>query len=356
MSAFVSRILLLVAGLVFALGATELTLRLVGWGEYDVGDMEPGLLEYDRTLGWKLVPGAEISHRHQDFDVTYRADNWGLRNDDQVESPRQADEWVLGDSFTFGIGVEDDETFVARLNQQASGNEPKRVNLGQIGYATDQEALWLEKLLEWHGKPERVTLVVYVGNDLVDNLHPVPTQAPRPKPMFEMRDGALQLSNVPVPRTPQSSPSFAREVLGRLYAPGRLERFLESTKTGSLIWSVRNRTLGHPQLDWEDHFDDQLELFEAIILRMAEQVPRLELVLLGGKASVEDPGSFGGQYQHYLRDEIMDLDFPDHVGTHDLISHLRASHQQAGQLLFHPREGHLTSAGHQAVADAWPRN
>ncbi|ABC31494.1 hypothetical protein HCH_04800 [Hahella chejuensis KCTC 2396] len=72
--------------------------------------MEPGLLQYDAQLGWRLARSWSGIHEHQDFKVQYQTNPLGLRT---PVSTLSADKKVavVGDSFAFGLGVNDGETF-----------------------------------------------------------------------------------------------------------------------------------------------------------------------------------------------------------------------------------------------------
>jgi hypothetical protein len=88
---------------------------------------------------------------------------------------------VAGDSVAFGTGVDDKETFAARL--QAPGSPFEVANLAVSGYGTDQELLKLENegpALD----PDVVVLSICLFNDHVDNaldsyLHDPETPKPR---------------------------------------------------------------------------------------------------------------------------------------------------------------------------------
>ncbi|MEZ4654087.1 MAG: GDSL-type esterase/lipase family protein [Candidatus Eisenbacteria bacterium] len=72
---------------------------------------------------------------------------------------------VLGDSYVFGHGVEDDETFCAVLAHLLPSTEV--LNFGVSGYSTDQELLLLQdRGLAYH--PDVVLLCLY-RNDILDN-------------------------------------------------------------------------------------------------------------------------------------------------------------------------------------------
>jgi hypothetical protein len=130
-------------GLAVSIGAVELLLRyqdrLITHSEH----MEPGLIGYHADLGWQLTPGWSDVHHHYDFDAVYDIDASGFRIDPNAAGTglRVA---VLGDSFTFGLGVANDENFVARLNAESDGRL-HYLNLGVPGYSTDQELLLLKK-------------------------------------------------------------------------------------------------------------------------------------------------------------------------------------------------------------------
>lgn len=71
---------------------------------------------------------------------------------------------VLGDSFTFGAGVADQETFVTRMDM-ALGPEFMVINGGQPGYGVFQMKATLDRLADLV-KPEVVILVIWQGDFL----------------------------------------------------------------------------------------------------------------------------------------------------------------------------------------------
>jgi hypothetical protein len=69
---------------------------------------------------------------------------------------------ALGDSFTFGMNVQDNQSFPALLNQKWH-----TFNGGVFGYGTDNEAAWLNEY-GWQTKPNIVLVGFFVGNDVKD--------------------------------------------------------------------------------------------------------------------------------------------------------------------------------------------
>lgn len=119
-----------------------------------------GLHQPDPSIGYALIPGASFRHRTPEFDVTYHVgEDGGRRVDGGRRAAPRVD--VYGDSWTFGHGVEDDETFAAGL-QSAWPTQHVR-NRGVMGYGTVHAMLALERDLERDGPP---ALVIYAFNPI----------------------------------------------------------------------------------------------------------------------------------------------------------------------------------------------
>ena len=128
------------------------------------------ILQFDRDLFWCLKPelrGFRVQGRIRqtpiDFRVTTHA---GFRSASPIEAPkRRVRVLALGDSCTFGLGVQDGETWPAQLEAllQVSGLDVEVVNAGVPGYTAYQG--W--RLLETRGltlEPDDV-LVTFGFND-----------------------------------------------------------------------------------------------------------------------------------------------------------------------------------------------
>ena len=97
---------------------------------------------------------------------------------------------AVGDSFTLGLQVTDEETFSARLNT-ALGPNIEVFNAGVPGYGTEQATEMMRRIVP-RVQADAVLLTVYTGNDFRDNLNwakspglpttPPPVQAPPPRP------------------------------------------------------------------------------------------------------------------------------------------------------------------------------
>lgn len=103
----------------------------------------------DGVLGYVLRPDWEAVHEHDDFRVTVHTNGLGLRGD-EASAAKPAGVFrvlLLGDSFAFGFGVEDHETFAARLQHQlpppAGFDRVEVLNAGVAGWSADHYLLFL---------------------------------------------------------------------------------------------------------------------------------------------------------------------------------------------------------------------
>lgn len=99
---------------------------------------------------------------------------------------------VLGDSFTYGLGVRDEETYAFRL--QAIFPEHEVINAGVNGYGIDQA------LLMWRKEGSRLRPDVVVLGYFVDDFNRNALSFREfAKPRFVLGEGRLELIGTPVP-------------------------------------------------------------------------------------------------------------------------------------------------------------
>ena len=181
-------------GLVLAPVAAE-----VGYRVLRVSSLSPTTnplyVVHDDELGWRYAPNSIARHTTAEFDVEIAINSDGFRGPDWPGSKRGQRVLVLGDSFAFGWGVRDEETFAARLRR--AHPEWEVLNVAVSGYATDQELLLLRRLRE-RADPD-VVVCVFCPNDLMEASSDVVYG--KSKPRFSARGPGLALENVPVPRS-----------------------------------------------------------------------------------------------------------------------------------------------------------
>lgn len=121
--------------------------------------------------GWRHAPGYRGRLvREGVFEHRVEISAEGLRQadvDHQLAFPRRL--LVLGDSYTFGLGVEEHEAYPARLAEHLNRHGIGVINGGQTGYCVDQELTWARHLLP-RVEPHAVLVALFLSNDLPDDL------------------------------------------------------------------------------------------------------------------------------------------------------------------------------------------
>jgi hypothetical protein len=362
---------------VAALGLTEFVLRIFEARTTAPQQITSGFLRYDESLGWRLSTNWQGRHHYAGFDVAYAVDDAGFRRPPPAAPTANGlrRTLVFGDSFTFGIGVDDHETFVARLNEAkpagVSGPSSELglaegiteyVNCGVPGFSTDQELLLAEAELARRPDVAGVLLVICLANDLFDNPRSYSLQAHMAKPFFQHEAAGLVLTNVPVPRAPKlpgnPSDDLARAIMGPGWQPDWATRL---SRWSAIVRLIHRELFGlrHPRVQFPGHQRDELALFWSLVDRLsgACQARRIRfgLALMPGSSAVLYPNSLPGQYQRHLRDQILSEATSRRLSAIDLVDALNQTTGTGGPLFLN--DGHLSARSHVAVAhrirEAW---
>ena len=146
----------------------------------------PRMYRYDPELGFSMWPNLDIwvkSLPHLKA-IHIRTDGLGNRITPPPREPARAETIVLvGDSFAFGEGVEEDETVAAHLSSHGF----HVVNLGVNAYGTHQEMLSYRRYADSHrGHFDWVAVLVY-SNDAEDVRASVTRLRSRPTALWDGR-------------------------------------------------------------------------------------------------------------------------------------------------------------------------
>ncbi len=155
-----------------------------------------GFDTFHPTRGWGILPGVRGADTFGPGSVnTNSAGLRGLREIDLAKHPEGPRVAVIGDSFTFGDEVRDNEAYPSVLDELLP--EAEVINFGVHGYGHDQMLLLLrEQVLSY--QPDLVVLG-FVRDDMERNMLSFRDFA---KPHFALSGDRLSLRNVPVP-TPE---------------------------------------------------------------------------------------------------------------------------------------------------------
>jgi len=148
--------------------------------------------EFSPLVGWQPKPNLRTP------SVTTNSSGLrGTREYSPHRPPGVRRVLCVGDSFTFGEGLADNEAMPAQLEAELNRAGPgswEVLNLGVHGYGTDQQWLRLQAI-GFHYDDDVVVLGFFQG-DLERNVMSFRDYA---KPYFEIVDDRLALRNVPVP-------------------------------------------------------------------------------------------------------------------------------------------------------------
>lgn len=153
---------------------------------------------YDANVGWRNAPNIDVT---PDRMGAIRTNSAGMRNHQEFTLDKPAGKrrlMIVGDSYSFGHGVSNDETYAYQLAALLPDWEVMNYAVSATG--TDQNYL----MYEHYGKPYKPDVVVlgFYALDYNRNTYSFRDYA---KPMFVPMgdDGSLMLTHVPVP-TPEA--------------------------------------------------------------------------------------------------------------------------------------------------------
>jgi hypothetical protein len=228
-------------------GAASLWLK---WSESGLPPAvrEASHCEYDPELGWRHVANKQVRDLYG-AGLHLRTNGQHMRGESDHALADTAGKYrilCLGDSFTMGYGVADDETYPVCLAQQHPTIET--LNMGLGGYGLDQ--CWLWYLRDGVKFDVDLLLFTFIVGDFF-RMNPNGNVADIPKPILELVNGDPVAINVPV--TNILVPGFGM----------RLSRMWQASSLASLL----PRTLAAPSIAPSEAPQQR---FAPIALRMFE--------------------------------------------------------------------------------------
>jgi len=192
------------------------------------------ILVPDPHLFWKLRPGLENESLYGQMEpfppmrFKVSTDDRGLRRMPQVADARRT-VLFLGDSCTFGLGVDDDETFPAQVQQQLQGVQV--INAGVPGYTAFQGNRMLELLLP--DKPDVAVITFGFNGDLQwDNRSDLEHAASIGSEKFNLLDQLrmVDLLRQVLPRHNAPEPANARPRLTDAEFDGQIRTMIDACR------------------------------------------------------------------------------------------------------------------------------
>ncbi len=234
MKALVFTLMAVVLGLTLIEGASRVALL--------VADARGGLTErkhtqYDPELGWVNVPGTTVPDLYgPGRGLTINSQGFRGKREYDREVPAGVTRVLCsGDSFTLGWGVDDDDTWCARLDRLP---ELEAVNMGQGGYGIDQAYLW------WRRDGGALDYNVHLFAIIYEDFHRMRFDRFQGygKPTLRLENGVPVADGVPVPerswrdswRSSLASAELIARLTGRRNAAPADEPRLDALEVGEL--------------------------------------------------------------------------------------------------------------------------
>jgi len=203
------RLTLVASGLIVALLLAEASLRMLDrWGCFE--DTSGSFAEPHPLFGWTHIAGASgwakrCVGRQAEWRTFVRMNSHGLRGPEIPYERRGGFRvLVLGDSYTEGLQVAEEETFVRRLEERLGAERPgcriEVINAGHAAYGTANELLfYLHEGRKYAA--DLVLLVFNTENDVLENstrlLQQISFRYPD-MPRYVYENGRLVLRNFPM--------------------------------------------------------------------------------------------------------------------------------------------------------------
>ncbi|MBL8857175.1 MAG: hypothetical protein JNL28_01540 [Planctomycetes bacterium] len=212
-------------------------------------------IEHDEILGWRMRRNWRadgVTHDEHGHRVTPHPESKALRTHAPIV--------LLGDSFTYGLGVRDAETYAARLAELVTDRAV--INTGTNGWGLDQQVRAFET--EIAGLRPALVVVGYFLDDFRRNGLSFREGA---KPRFVLQHDGLRLDPATVP-----PPDEARRALG-------------GGVGGSYVWAalcaLERRLAGTRGAYTSDaEFENHAQISERLLARLARSVRDVDAQLL----------------------------------------------------------------------------
>ncbi|HEX5052981.1 MAG TPA: GDSL-type esterase/lipase family protein [Planctomycetota bacterium] len=249
--------------------------------------------EYDPELGWRHLANKVVPDLYgKGLTLTTNSQHLrGTRDCSLQDTENTYRILCLGDSFTMGYGVGDEDTYPAQLAQQHPAIDT--INMGLGGYGIDQCYLWYER--DGTKFDVDVLLFAFIIGDFF-RMNPWGNVADMGKPVLELVDGNPVAVNVPVVNVLEV-PRFGTR-LTRLWQTSALAHLLPTTLAAPALGPVALAEQPFVPVALRifeilrDQSRERGQLFVLAMLPAEEEVPQARLELIDGwlRPALEERG------------------------------------------------------------------
>ena len=127
----------------------------------------------DERLLYKMVPSIRGENENNEYKEKYSINKYGFRDVEFDLSPEITRIYIVGDSFTYGVGIEENtKTLAKKLEESLRSHNPIKnfrvYNLGTMGYSPDQEFRLISERVIPKFKPDIIIWNIVIPSDLYD--------------------------------------------------------------------------------------------------------------------------------------------------------------------------------------------
>jgi hypothetical protein len=323
----------------------------------------PGLFIDDPKVGHRMRPGLRgVVGNWAEFTTHVRINQLGIRGPEiGPHRPGVRRVLVLGDSFTFGTGVEEEEAFPTRIAEELSrgGIPAEGINAGMGAFGLPDEVAWYEN----YGRsihPDLIVLGIFTGNDLQD-------AAPDHPPIYVVRgdivDEAERHRSSVVHWLFQHSQLFALLKYSLPKPVDRaLRRALRLPEPGAIRYLREEMALydpkSRPGVERGGGAASEAAVRHLLDLTSAEHTPVVAL-LLPSALQADDRLWNDTLRQLHLAHSQVDRMLPNEIFSAELarcgvptldLTPVLADAIRHGEVDFFPKDQHFTAAGHRRIA------
>jgi len=302
---------------------------------------QPLMPRYVNDSGFGIrvhCPDISIHHTTADYRIGVRTNSKGIRADREFAVPKP--EGVIrivgvGDSFTFGYGVEVEDTYLARVERilEEQGFSVETINLGVAGHGTAEQMIMLENV-GFSLDPD-VVVVGYYMNDIADNTRSM---------LYSLNDDGnlVRKAETYLPGVEIRDFLYSFALYRFLAERSHLMYFARTRLSDLLQKRIRDQHRAAASLDTQDE--------ERLTATLLDEVKRKCLARGIGFCVLDIPSEYN---KSNLPRAFLEVVTPD-----DIVDLRPAFHERmkTTKLYWTRSDGHWTPTGHEIAADALARH
>jgi hypothetical protein len=347
---WIGNLALFIAATVFALLLAEIVLRMTGRRM-----VFPQMFVEDPHTVYRLKPNVRARTVHAGyFDYEYTVNSQGFRAAADIGPKSGLGQRILfvGDSFTFGVGVNDSAAYPAKVDARLRrwcDTRVETINAGVGGFGTSHELSFLQRY-GWRLQPD-VVVVGFLTSDPEDNS----------------LNGLHRLVNDRLEEIPSSERPGWGLIRAHKHVPGYNWLVQHSTlfnwmrlRIGSLVaQQAESREAARaPAPSVEDGNAEARELerwrltaaiFDRIRAQSGSHGARLVVAIIPHGSTLSEYYKRG---REIAMDRMLDICRQHRLVCVNVPESIRRAHPTANPGSFYLREGHFNATGYDVVADA----